>query len=400
MVDVEPNREPLLTPAFLRLAAFNFITFLTAFQLFPTIPFRVIALGGTKAEAGLFLAIYTYACAFAAPITGTIADHVGRKRLLMFATSVFVVFSFLYGVITRLPLLLLAACVHGVFWSAILSSGAAIMSEIIPDSRRTEGMAWWGMASTAAIAVAPLIGLTLYRISWTVLCLEMGLLSLVMILLSTRVRGGTREYDRLFPDLRDIVDWRVMATALTLFVISFGYGGITSYVALMAVERRIEPPSLFFTVFALTILVSRLFTAPLGDRHGPKKLLYPSLLLIPLALLGLAWADSRMEIALAAIVFGVGFGGVYPAFVTFILRRTDPLRRAATFGSIVWAFDTGIGTGSLLTGVLAQEKGYRTAFCVAAALSALSIPIFMWTSRLLPDRDTQNAPSSTITMDH
>ena len=379
----ELPREPLLTPPFLRLCAFNFVTFLTAFQLFPTIPFRIIALGGTKAQAGLFLAIYTYACAFAAPITGTLADHIGRRRLLMFAASAFVVFSCLYGLITWLPLLLLAACIHGIFWSAILASSAAITTELIPDSRRTEGMAWWGMASTAAVAVAPLIGLTLYRIGWEALCVEMALLSLLMIFMATRVQGGSTDPHRSFPHLRDIIDWRVMTTALTLFVVSFSYGGITSYVALLSMERHVEPRSLFFTVFAVTILISRIFTAPIGDRFSPRMLLFPSLLLVPVALLAIAVADSRGEIVLAAILFGVGFGGAYPAFVTFVLGRTDPQRRGATFGSILWAFDTGIGTGSLVTGVLAQQAGFTVAFRVAAVLSAIAIPLFLLTSRLL-----------------
>jgi MFS family permease len=69
------ERVPLFTPRFVQLWVFSFITFFSAFQLFPTIPFRILALGGTKAEAGLFLAMYTYACAFSAPLTGSIADH-------------------------------------------------------------------------------------------------------------------------------------------------------------------------------------------------------------------------------------------------------------------------------------------------------------------------------------
>jgi hypothetical protein len=78
-------REPLFTRDFIRLWLFAFVTFFSAFQLLPTIPFRIIELGGTKATAGMFLALYTYACAFAAPVTGSIADHIGRRRVLLYA---------------------------------------------------------------------------------------------------------------------------------------------------------------------------------------------------------------------------------------------------------------------------------------------------------------------------
>jgi MFS family permease len=377
------NRDPLFTAPFFRLWTFTLITFFTAFQLFPTIPFRIVDLGGTKSEAGLFLAIYTYACAIAAPITGSIADHFGRKKLLTVGAASFFLASLTYSVITSLPLLLFFACIHGIFWSAILSSSAAVMSEIIPPTRRTEGMGYWGMASTAAIAVAPLVGLTMYRRSWLTLCIEMALLSLVMLFMASRVRGGEHRASEAFPPMLSLIDWRVTVTALTLFVISFGYGGVTSYVAMMSLERKIEPTSLFFTVFAVTILLVRIFTGPLGDRIGPKRLLIPSVLVVPLALALLAMSHSAAALSGAAFLYGIGFGGAYPAFVAHVLDHTDPERRGATFGSILGAFDTGIGTGSLTIGVTVQHFGFTNAFLVGAAISTLSVPLFFLTAPLL-----------------
>lgn len=378
------SREPLLTVPFLRLWSFAFFTFFTLFQLLPAIPFRIVALGGTRAQAGLFLAIYTYSCALSAPITGAVADHVGRRRLLIFASSLFVVFSCLYAIVDRLPLLLAIAIVHGSAWSGILSSSSAILSEIIPESRRTEGLAYYGMASTAAVAIAPLVGLVLFRIGWGALALEMIALSCLMVVLALFVRAGRGRSGRSFPTVREVVDWRVMILSLSLFAISFSYGGITSYVAMMSVERGIAPATIFFTVFAIAILGSRLITGPLGDRVGPRKLFYPSVAIIPPALILLAVADTRGEVALAAALFGTGFGSAYPAFATFVLGRTDPGRRGATFGSIVLAFDTGIGTGSLMVGRIIERSGYRDAFLIAALVSLLSFPLFLWASRFLP----------------
>ncbi|MGH9458847.1 MAG: MFS transporter [Thermoanaerobaculia bacterium] len=380
-------REPLLTARFLRIWSFGFFTFFTLFQLLPTIPFRIVALGGTRAQAGLFLAIYTYACAFSAPITGAVADHVGRRRLLRLAASGFVVFSLLYGLIDSLPILLAVAVVHGIVWSAILSSSAAIITEIIPESRRTEGIAYWGMASTAAVSIAPLVGLALYAVGWLTLTAELVVTSLIMVVLSLFVRAGQQRSTAPFPALRSLVDWRVMVLSLSLFAIAFGYGGITSYVAMMAVERNIDPPSLFFTVFAIAIFGTRLVTGPLGDRIGARRLFFPSVAVIPPALVLLAVSDSTLEVGLAAALYGTGFGGAYPAFATYVLGRTSAARRGATFGSIVWAFDTGIGTGSLTIGWIIDRYGYTDAMIAAAAISLASIPVFLVAARVLPVQD-------------
>jgi predicted MFS family arabinose efflux permease len=101
---------------------------------------------------------------------------------------------------------------------------------------------------------------------------------------------------------------------------------------------------------------------------------------VPPALLILAFARHPWQIVASAILFGGGFGGAYPSFASYVLNRTDPRMRGRTFGSIIWAFDTGIGSGSLLTGVLVEARGYTTAFVLAAAFSCLAIPIFMVTS--------------------
>jgi len=387
------TRPPLLTGPFVRSWIFTFITFSTAFQLFPTIPFRIIDLGGTKSQAGLFLAIYTYACAFSAPVTGALADHFGRKRVLTIGAAAFAVASILYAVTTNLPLLLLFACIHGFFWSALLSSNSAIISEIIPESRRTEGIAFWGMASTIAIGVAPVVGLLLYRKSWATLCTELAVMAFVMVFLAAKIHEQPREREeKLRLDIRRLVDLRVVIVALTLFVVSISYGSVTSYVALLSEERRIFPTTLFFTVTAISILVSRLFTARIGDVYGAKALLLPSCALIAPGVALLAFAQSPLTLSLAAVLYGIGFGGAYPAFVTYVLPRTDPRKRAAVFGSILWAFDTGIGTGSFLTGWLVDTNGFQTAFLVCAAIAALSVPIFLLTSsRFLPSETT---PSS------
>jgi MFS family permease len=384
------GRDPLLTAPFLRLWAFAFITFLSAFQLFPTIPYRILALGGTRTEAGWFLAVYTYASAFSAPLTGAIADHIGRKKVLVVASSVFVVFSLLYGVIPTLPLLLIVGCIHGVLWSGILASSAALMTELIPPARRTEGIAYWGMASTAAVAVAPSIGLTIYHQGgWALVCGGMSLLSVVMLWLASRVSVSQLPHRGGLPALRNLFDWKVVALSTSLAAIAFGYGGVTSFVAMLASERHLSPTSLFFNVFAVTILVMRIFTARIGDRHGHAVLLYPSLLVCPIALALLALANSILAIGASAFLFGLGFGGAYPAFAAFVIERSDPARRAGTFGSIIWAFDTGIGTGSLVTGALIDHVGFTAAFGTGAALATLAIPLFaLLAPRLFPGRGT------------
>src|SRR3954447_1322959 len=176
-----PARDPLFTPRFAMLWVYAFVTFFSAFQLLPAIPFRILDLGGSTAEAGWFLSVYTLASAFAAPVMGSLADHFGRRRFLITASILFVAFSAVYGVVRHLPLLFVIGAIHGAVWSGLMASASALMSEYIPESRRTQGMAYWGLASTGAVAIAPAVGLWVYHFGWMTLCFELAAISVVMV---------------------------------------------------------------------------------------------------------------------------------------------------------------------------------------------------------------------------
>jgi predicted MFS family arabinose efflux permease len=97
----------------------------------------------------------------------------------------------------------------------------------------------------------------------------------------------------------------------------------------------------------------------------------------------LAIGGSRPVLILSAITFGIGFGSAYPAYLGHVLQFVDEKRRGAAFGSIIGAFDTGIGTGSIAMGWIVEHFGFRPAWTTAACLAALAIPFFIVVERRL-----------------
>src|SRR5262249_52280034 len=150
-----PSSSRLFTPRFFVMCGFTFTVFLSAFQLLPTAPFRIRDLGGSTFASGLFLGFLTYASAWSAPITGAIADRIGRRRTLLIARAVICACSIASARLTDYRLMLALVIVHGIFWSGLLSASAAYLTNMLPERRRAEGISYWGLSSVAAIAVAP-----------------------------------------------------------------------------------------------------------------------------------------------------------------------------------------------------------------------------------------------------
>jgi MFS family permease len=387
---------PLFTPRFFMMCGFTFTVFLSLFQLLPTAPFRILDLGGSTAAAGLFLGMLTYASALSAPVTGALADRIGKRRMLLVTSLAIAGFSIAYALSGSYWLPLVLVFFHGLFWSGLLSASSAYMTDVIPEDRRAEGIGYWGMSTMLATAVAPAVGLWVYRRGWGWLCAGTALLNVVMAVIAWRLPPDTAVAARMTPERffgRNLVEWRVVAVAMSLFVCSFGYGGITSFVAVMAERNGITPKSLFFTAFALTVLATRVVSGRIADRVGHRRFLLPCLGLVTVGLALTAVAHTRAQLVVAAAVFGLGFGNQYPAFVSHVLRYVDPGRRGAAFGGILAAFDTGIGTGSIAVGAIAEAIGFRGAFVVAAALSAVSIPYFLWSEERFLARRPQASPS-------
>jgi MFS family permease len=380
--------DRLFSPRFFVMCGFTFTVFLSAFQLLPTAPFRILELGGSTFASGLFLGLLTYASAMSAPLTGAIADRIGRRRTLLVSSGVILLCSIGYGTAARYQLMLALVVVHGVFWSGLLSASAAYLTNLLPERRRAEGIGYWGLSSVAAIAVSPPVAFWIMQHGgWRSVAISCGALNVLMGAIAWALpdEGPTHEgsADESAPSRPGAVEWRVLLLSLTLFLYSFGYGAITSFSAMFADALGVSPKSLYLTLLAVVILLTRPLSGALADRIGYRRVFKPCLVLIALGLAMLATASSLGWFAASAVVFGLGFGTAYPVFLALVMRDVRAARRGAAFGAMLAAFDTGVGTGSSIVGWLIGRVGFSAAFGVAAMLSALALPYFVVVERRL-----------------
>jgi MFS family permease len=399
------------------------MVFVSVFQLLPAAPYRVLELGGTAAAAGLFLGLLAFSSALSAPVTGPIGDRLGHRRVLIAVSLTLALFSASYAVISDHRWMLAVVAVHGLFWSALLSSSGAYMTATIPASRRAEGLSYWGLTSILALGAAPALGFWVHRFGWATLCFEIVGLNLIMAIIAWRLPddldpgtepsagaagamppGWSSERAlRVSPRERSgesgppaservggsagakppgsIIEWRVLLLSIAMALISFGYGSLTSFSALFADALLVTPRSLFLTAMAVAVCAGRIFIGRALDRIGYRRVLLPCLAVPPLGLLLLAGAQGRLSFLVAALVFGAGFGLMYPSYTAYVLEHVPSNRRGAAFGAMLAAFDTGIGTGSSAMGWLVHHYWFRVGFVVCAGVAALSLPYFLVAER-------------------
>jgi len=333
---------PLFTPRFAVMFGFSFLVFASLFQLLPVAPYRMLALGGTTASAGWFLGLLTFSSAVCAPFTGPLCDRIGHRRTLVWAGALLTAITASYAAIADNRVLLTLVVVQGAVWSALMSASGAYATATIPPQRRAEGLGYWGLASIVAIGVAPTLGFWVYGAGWTVLCLELAALNACMTLVAwhlpdeREVHALPLEPTVIVPDPVSVdtpsrfgVEWRVMALAASLALVSYGYGSLTSFSALFADAAGVRPRTIFLSAMACTVVAGRLLVGRRVDTWGPSRVLLVSLVIPAAGLALLAMAADRWGFIVAGLAFGTGFGLMWPAFAAVVMRSSGPARSAA-----------------------------------------------------------------------
>jgi predicted MFS family arabinose efflux permease len=268
--------------------------------------------------------------------------------------------------------------VHGAFWSGLLTASGTYVTALVPVSRRAEGIGYYGLSTVLAVSVAPTLGLWVYsRGGWTAMCVETAVLNVVMAGIAWALPDPPRPAAPAAMNLRHLLEWRVLLVSGTLFLYAFGYGGITSFVAIYTDQNLVTPRALYFTLFCLTTIGTRPFIGRFADRAGHRRVFLACVVLIVASFALLAAGGSRPYLIASAMMFGTGFGSAYPIFLAHVLKYVDESRRGAAFGSIIGMFDTGIGTGSIAMGAIIERYGFTSAWATAALLAALAIPFFI-----------------------
>lgn len=372
---MQANPAPVLwSRDFVLIIIISFFTFMGFQMLMPTLPILAKQLGGSDATAGLVVGIFAVSALVARPISGYALDRFGRKKLLFVGLFVFTVSVIAYHAAATLLLLLLNRVIHGFGWGLSSTASGTVATDIIPKSRMAEGMGFFGLAGTVAMAVAPATGLWLLsRWGFDSLFTLATAMVIVAVALAFLIR---------FPAVPlaqnpsfNLVEKSALAPATVVFFLTMTYGAIVAFLALYAAQKGITNIGFFFTVYALALFVTRPMTGKLADRVGFDIVVIPGILCVMAAMAVLAGAQTTAGFLLAAVLYGLGFGAAQPALQALAVIAASPQRRGGANGTFFTGFDLGIGISSVMWGAVSQVAGYSTMYLwtLAPALTALAV---------------------------
>jgi MFS family permease len=265
---------------------------------------------------------------------------------------------------------------HGIGWSGCTTAVATLSADIVPQKRRGELMGYAGMASSLAGALGPVIGFALFqRSDYAGVFLGAGALLALSFVSGLPVPARKRSSQQFLEPqgwLDTLVVKETLPTAIAVAFLSFGHGGILTFLPIHALEIGISNPGLWFAIYAGSVLASRPIAGPISDRVSRRAVIIPGLLLNCAGIVLLAFSFNPASLMIAAAIAGLGTGAAQPALMTVAVDRTSEQRRGHSLAQFQFFYDLGIGIGSLCLGALLDLVNQRFAIMYGAtALVAL-----------------------------
>lgn len=384
------RKEKIWTKDFILIVFANFFIFLGFQMTLPTIPLFVENLGGNDQLIGYVVGIFTFSSLLLRPFAGNLLETKGRGFVYLIGLAIFVLSVGSFGFLMSIALLFLMRVIQGVGWGFSTTASGTIATDLIPASRRGEGMGYFGLSGNLALAFGPSLGLILANPnilsfkSFFFICAGLGF---VALLLSSRINYKKVERNQEKKKVKlDLYEKGALKPSLLLFFITVTFGGIASFLPLFTAEKHIEGIQVYFLIYALALMVTRTFAGQLYDRKGHQAVFIPGTLLVLAAMVLLAWLPNSAVLFTAAALYGLGFGSVQPALQAWAIEKAPINRRGMANATFFSFFDLGVGLGAMVFGQIGHLFGYSSIY-KAAAISVF-ISILLYVFFLLKERIT------------
>ncbi len=380
--------ERLWNKEYMKVMTSNFLLFFAFYLLTPLLPvYLTDRFAADKDTIGVVLSGYVIATLLVRPFSGFFVDSFDRKKVL--CTCFFAFFICFAGYLGASTLLLFAIVrtVHGIPFGATTVANSTVAIDVLPSSRRGEGIGYYGLSNNIAMATAPSAGIYLYGTTgdFNLLFWCSFVLAFIGFLMTTRVKTRQRQLVRTKPVLSLDHFFLTRAWMMAVNIALFGvcWGVMSNYVAIFAIEKMniTGGTGMFFMILSVGLVLARL----LGSRSLREGKMTVScargVILSTLGYVLFSLSISEFTFYLSALLIGLGNGQMYPAFLNMFINVARHDQRGTANSSILISWDSGMGIGILLGGFLAQYIGYGSAFVTIALIQALGAAMFLLFTR-------------------
>ena len=295
-----PTKTALWTQNFILISALNFTLIFTFYLLVIVIVgYAISELHASTAQAGLISGLFIIGTLIGRLMVGKILTRFGSAATLRFGLAGFCIFSLLYFFPFDVNGLLVTRFIHGFMMGIASTILGSTIAQIIPNERRGEGIGYYSMSNTLGTAIGPFLAIwMMLHYGYQAIFIVTTIVSFFAFLFSfgvkfPQLKRSEKSTSTYASKLEQYIEPKALPIALLMMLLSLAYAGVLAFINPYAKSLDlVQAATLYFLVYAITVLISRPFTGPLADRKGSNFIVYPAFIFMIVGLILLAYTHS------------------------------------------------------------------------------------------------------------
>lgn len=383
------ENAPLWSRNFILVSSINFQLVLTFYLLVVVIVgYAVAELGATTAQAGLVSGLFIVGTLIGRLFVGKFLERFGRKTTLIVGLTGFLIFSGFYFMKFDVGMLLLVRFMHGFMMGMASTVLGTIIAQILPPTRRGEGIGYYSMSSTLGTAIGPFLAIwMMLHIGYNAIFIVSSIIAVSCLLVALLIQvpnlpQQNNPLDISIPVekpgwISQFIEHKALPISFIMLLASICYSGVLSFINFYAKEiDLVETVSFFFLMYAIAILISRPFTGPLMDRKGENIIMYPAFIIMAIAMVLLSQVQSSFMLLLCASLLGFGYGNIQSVCQTVAVKSASIERMGFATSTFFIFLDAGLGFGPYFIGQALDYIDYSQLYFYSAMCVLVCIAIY------------------------
>ncbi len=364
---------------FVLITVANFF-FFSNFSAFFLLPLYIKQLGGSEADIGFIMGSFGVTSLGSIPVVTFLIDRFGRKSFMFAGACLMFIASMLFITASELDYSIYCfRMFQGISFALFFTSAATSAADIVPISRRAQGLGIFGAFTILSYAIGPTLGeFALNKFgfkNYFIIASLFSLIAVVLVLFSERTKFTISREGLGLGFFRLIVSKRFSLVLFTNLLIAGGLGSVLNFISAYLKDKELGVYN-FFLVYALTVTFVRVFLGKTSDMWGRKKIASPSLLLFSLSIASIIFINSAFIAVLISFIFSFSYGMLYPVISALVIDKARDDERGKAMGAFNACFSLGINFLAFPYGVIAKNFGFSAMYITSALIVLISFIIF------------------------
>lgn len=374
------DKKSLWTKGFILIALINLATFLGFNMITTGMPIYVAQLGASDLIAGLVISFTAGSALFIRPFSGLMLDRFGRKGILIASIASMAVIIAAYAAFPIVGFIVALRLFHGIGWGLGSTAISTIAADTIPRNRFAEGMGYFALTGALSTAVAPALSVALIQNAGANLMIIIATgctIAALILALFERAPKFEKQGEKKKLQLSDFFDKKALLPAVVMLLMNFAFAAVITFIALHGQARGVDNIYLYFTVYAVVIIITRPITGKIIDKIGFFVPGILSALSVIITLVIVSFSTDIIMFCIAGIFAGLGFGTGMGTLQTMAVASMPPQRRGVATSTFFFGFDAGIAAGALVAGAISGAMGYANMYLIMAMFPLIALLIFI-----------------------